>query len=159
MANLFKPLAVARSFPTVKYSINRINLFSAATCNFCPIAEMSPAHWVTTFVSASQKLIINEDLAARLAQVKHKKEEAAARHRAHARRPVGSCVWRRRERRCIYPSWVSAGLSLSKLTDDFLAAVCSSEPRWLPYASRSCLCACVGSRAQTRHVVCVDSAR
>lgn len=30
-------------FVSVKYSINRINLFSAATCNFCPIVEMSHA--------------------------------------------------------------------------------------------------------------------
>lgn len=48
---------------SVKYSINRINLFSAATCNFYPIVEMSLAHWVMTFMSASRKLIINEDLA------------------------------------------------------------------------------------------------
>lgn len=29
---------------SVEYSINRINLFSAATYNFCPIGEMSFAH-------------------------------------------------------------------------------------------------------------------
>lgn len=29
---------------TVEYSINRINLFSAATCNLGPSAEMSLAH-------------------------------------------------------------------------------------------------------------------
>lgn len=73
MANLFFTPSCDEISGTVEYSINRINLFSAATCNFCPIGEMSLAHWVMTFMSACQKIIITEDLTACLVQGKKTK--------------------------------------------------------------------------------------
>lgn len=75
MANLFFTPSCDEISGTVEYSINRINLFSAATCNFCPIGEMSLAHWVMTFMSACQKIIINEDLTACLVRGQKTKQK------------------------------------------------------------------------------------
>lgn len=47
---------------SVKYSIIRCHLFSAATCHFCPAAETSPELRVVICVSAYRKLVTHEVL-------------------------------------------------------------------------------------------------
>lgn len=50
---------------SVKYSIIRCHLFSAATCHFCPAAETSPELRVVICVSAYHKLVTHEVLTGR----------------------------------------------------------------------------------------------
>lgn len=64
MANLFLPLAVMRSLGVLNIPLIELICSLLPQVIFCPIGEMSPAHLVVTFMSASLKLIMNEDLTA-----------------------------------------------------------------------------------------------